>query len=701
MEDVAPVRGASLCYRFMPAASERFGGDGMNRYAAGTTRWFVCLLLACSGCAHWPGGASTPDLSRAGGSRLEMAQMSERLGREDLAERFYRDVLEQQPDSQLAHHRLAALAARAGRFREADEHFRLARRSGPPNADLLTDIAYAQYERRQARAAEQTLRQALEIDPNHAKSRSLLALVLSEQGRFREGLVEFRQAVRGIEDRGGAAETYGTLVATGVAPSPRASTERTQSQLLAAGVRGVPAEVQEQEIKERGSPEEFHDEPRVVREITREIAPPSLAAVRRQPPATTAHGDEPRPESQRQIGERRPPDATARATQPRPGTAPVAARAPAPSAAQSRGGAPWPLVHATAPVRLPPPPELVAQRPAGGRPSSEHSVIVRIDAPQPAHLPPLTADDTPPLPESGPTRRVKSADPPPPSRVSIKGPKEAKPGSDPAAAARTTATEKPSARAKATAAQTPSAAKPASDQKIAKHAAHDAPALVAPSKSDRSALTGKLPRSAEGSSKPTANRPEGKGSLPVDEARPAGVEPRVARAAGPSLSTLGKMVTEDKPSRPTGRSSAHPATLARDDAKIAPPSQAAQRATAPEDRGVLRRSSRGARAAGDEPSHNASALQEASPRTPSDDRPRASHEARLASFEERSTPSVGEATSTTREDKKPQSAAPTAPESPAVKAAPRIPTTPAMSLPVGLEFSLPKATGQSKPPSTK
>ncbi len=213
----------------------------MCRRQAWLIRCLSGFLLACSGCAQLPTALHErgPDLSPAGGSRLEMAQMSERLGRADLAEKFYHDVLVVQPDHPVAHHRLAALASRAGRWREADEHFRLARRGGPPSADLLTDIAYAQYQRGQVRAAEHTLRQALEADAQHAKSRSLLALVLSEQGRFREGLAQFRQAVRGIEHRGGAPEAYGATLAAGSTPAPRPSAQRTEVELAAAGVRAA------------------------------------------------------------------------------------------------------------------------------------------------------------------------------------------------------------------------------------------------------------------------------------------------------------------------------------------------------------------------------------------------------------------------------------------------------------------------------
>ncbi len=79
------------------------------------------------------------------------------------------------------------------------------------------------------------------MDPQHARSRSLLALVLNEQGRFREGLAEFRHVVRGIEDHGGAPDVYGTEMAAGAAPAPRPSARHTDAQLAAAGVRATPS----------------------------------------------------------------------------------------------------------------------------------------------------------------------------------------------------------------------------------------------------------------------------------------------------------------------------------------------------------------------------------------------------------------------------------------------------------------------------
>jgi Tfp pilus assembly protein PilF len=355
----------------------------MNRPLAWTTlpasliaRW-GCWLVVCCGCAQWPGATQGPDLSQAGGSRLEMAQMSERLGRPDLAEKFYRDVLAQQPNQVLAHHRLGALAARDGRWKEANEHFRLARRSGPPSAELLTDVAYAQYERRQVRAAERTLRQALEIDPQHAKSRSLLALVLNEQGRFREGLAEFRRAVRGIEGQGGSSEHYGVAAAAPAAPP---SGERTEQRLAAAGVRG------------RSTPEESSNDSL--------LAESSPRPVERAPSV----GD-------RVVG----------------------------GLFSTR--APHALTPAAPPVRLPPPPEALPEQEAeefflATRGGIDRNVIVRIDPPAVGTGPPPTVPRMAEVgPEAGPPALIAASGSTPPAAQAFLPDRPVKQGEHAAAAA--------------------------------------------------------------------------------------------------------------------------------------------------------------------------------------------------------------------------------------------------------------------------
>ena len=165
-----------------------------------------------------------------------MARMSERLGRPDLAEKFYSDILAKEPYNQQVHHRLGVLAARSKRWRAAEKHFNQAKRLGKVSAALLNDIAYSDYLQNRPRSAEIKLRNALKLEPENLKSRSLLALVLGEQGRFQEGLSEFRRVVRGAESSTGPGDAYANLAPAAPNLKPQQSFQRTHSQLAAAGV---------------------------------------------------------------------------------------------------------------------------------------------------------------------------------------------------------------------------------------------------------------------------------------------------------------------------------------------------------------------------------------------------------------------------------------------------------------------------------
>ena len=65
----------------------------------------------------------------------------------------------------------------------------------PKNPSLLSDLGYYHYERGNQTEAEQSLRKALSIDPNHAKALCNLGLVLAAQGKFEESFDAFSKAV--------------------------------------------------------------------------------------------------------------------------------------------------------------------------------------------------------------------------------------------------------------------------------------------------------------------------------------------------------------------------------------------------------------------------------------------------------------------------------------------------------------------------
>lgn len=125
---------------------------------------------------------------------LSVARLHERHEQTDEATHIYRQVLVVDAKNTAAMHRLGVIAVRDGRLADAQQQFDQALASGKPSPELLGDVGYLYYLRHDLPAAEAQLRAALQADPRDRRSRNNLGLVLGEQGRFDEALVEFRQA---------------------------------------------------------------------------------------------------------------------------------------------------------------------------------------------------------------------------------------------------------------------------------------------------------------------------------------------------------------------------------------------------------------------------------------------------------------------------------------------------------------------------
>jgi Tfp pilus assembly protein PilF len=127
-------------------------------------------------------------------AQLSMARLSERQGDSRTAEQIYLAVLKQQPQNQLALHRLGVLAANSREHEKAAEYLTAATRVGPPSAELLNDIGFNLLMMGRVPEAEAAIRQAIEIDPRNRAARNNLGLVLGETRRYDESLAEFRRA---------------------------------------------------------------------------------------------------------------------------------------------------------------------------------------------------------------------------------------------------------------------------------------------------------------------------------------------------------------------------------------------------------------------------------------------------------------------------------------------------------------------------
>jgi Tfp pilus assembly protein PilF len=115
-------------------------------------------------------------------------------GRFEEAKTHYEQVLRQQPNHALAHHRLAIIADKQKDFRIAEYHYRMALARSASNPDLLSDLGYSYFLQGKYRQSEQALRDALRYNPSHARSLNNLGLLYGTQGDHIRAMAMFRQA---------------------------------------------------------------------------------------------------------------------------------------------------------------------------------------------------------------------------------------------------------------------------------------------------------------------------------------------------------------------------------------------------------------------------------------------------------------------------------------------------------------------------
>ncbi|MBL9084679.1 MAG: tetratricopeptide repeat protein [Planctomycetales bacterium] len=174
-------------------------------------RWSAAALLASttlagSGCALIPSwddvhSATTTVKDTVTGKaredRLKKTYAEARLleRRKDFAgaESLYRELLKEEPKSRDCYHRLGVIAAVQGKLDEAHQHYQTALQCSTPTPDLWSDIGYCFHLQNKGVEAEQALRQALAIDPQHRAALNNMALVVGEQGRIDEAYDLFRR----------------------------------------------------------------------------------------------------------------------------------------------------------------------------------------------------------------------------------------------------------------------------------------------------------------------------------------------------------------------------------------------------------------------------------------------------------------------------------------------------------------------------
>src|SRR5215213_2420160 len=175
----------------------------------------LAMALALSGCQSpiskpklnfnlfsWASPATTsppeptpvPNASQKAELQMSMGHSMEREGRLEEACTVYEEVLKNDKHRIDAYQRLAVVNDQLGNFEESDKFYAKGLKRDPKNAELLCDRGYSFYLQNRDKEAEQTLRQAIVLNPRLARAHNNLALVLAHSGRNDESLSEFSQA---------------------------------------------------------------------------------------------------------------------------------------------------------------------------------------------------------------------------------------------------------------------------------------------------------------------------------------------------------------------------------------------------------------------------------------------------------------------------------------------------------------------------
>lgn len=125
---------------------------------------------------------------------LSQGRSLERLGKLDEARKIYERLIVQFPDRYEPYHRLGVVSDRQMRYLEAEALYAQAIRLNPTNPDLYNDLGYCYLLQGKPDKAERALLKAIGMVPASQRYRNNLGLAYGLQGRYQEALQQFRRA---------------------------------------------------------------------------------------------------------------------------------------------------------------------------------------------------------------------------------------------------------------------------------------------------------------------------------------------------------------------------------------------------------------------------------------------------------------------------------------------------------------------------
>ena len=150
-----------------------------------------------------PGELKTPqelDPKAASFACLAAASEMEKAGQTEEAIRLYEKARQDDPKvSGAISRRLGILYDKVGDFSKATVEYEIALKATPNDADLLSDIGYSYFCRKDYGLAEKHLRQATKVQANHKRAWTNLGMVLAAKSRWQESYDAFLMAVAPAE----------------------------------------------------------------------------------------------------------------------------------------------------------------------------------------------------------------------------------------------------------------------------------------------------------------------------------------------------------------------------------------------------------------------------------------------------------------------------------------------------------------------
>lgn len=155
----------------------------------------VLLLGVTSGCASVKSMSWNPfhDRIKDRENRYNFAQVTERTGDHQRAERNYRALCEEAPKEARYCQRLGVVLVREGKTKDGIEMLQKAHELDKDNVAILNDLGYAYTVEGEFFEAEAALKEAMKIDSRDVRTQNNLAMVLGYMGKTEEAYELFRR----------------------------------------------------------------------------------------------------------------------------------------------------------------------------------------------------------------------------------------------------------------------------------------------------------------------------------------------------------------------------------------------------------------------------------------------------------------------------------------------------------------------------